>query len=202
MGRATRKAGEKTRERILEYALPLFAQHGFAGTSTRMVAGAADVNVATLAYYFGDKRGMYIAVMERQYTDMQAAAPAALTMKDTPAETIDALVDGAWDFIKAHRTHIQLLIRHVLDAGQHEDMVDRFSEPLMAQATSVVAMFRPDWTETHQRMLILTVMHALVRLVIEDSHQLKVMLQGADPDEAVRTWFKAMVKRELGVEAT
>lgn len=200
MGRATRKAGELTRERILEHALPLFAQHGFAGTSTRMVAGAAEVNVATLAYYFGDKKGLYLAVMERQYTDMVAAAPAALTMKSTPSETVDALVDTAWDFIKTHRTHIQLIIRHVLDAGQHEEIVDRFSEPLMEQAAAVVAMFRPDWSETHRRMLILTIMHALVRLVIEDSRQLGLMLKGADPDEAVRSWFKAMLKRELGIE--
>jgi AcrR family transcriptional regulator len=40
----------------------LFAAQGFSKTSTREVAEAAGVNVASIAYYFGDKAGFYKAV--------------------------------------------------------------------------------------------------------------------------------------------
>ncbi len=200
MGRATRKHGEQTQERILQEALPLFAEHGFSGTSTRMIANAADVNVATLAYYFGDKQGLYIAAMDRMYEDLSAAADGALTLKGSPGETIDALVDVAWAFVKEHETHIRLLMRHVLDSGRWEDAsVERWNEPLMKQAAAVVGMFRPDWPEAHRRMLVLTVMHSIVRMTLEDEDQLQVMLGGVDRDEAVADWFKALLRRELGV---
>ena len=42
--------------------LRLFAQHGFSKTSTRELADAAQVNVAAISYYFGDKAGLYRAV--------------------------------------------------------------------------------------------------------------------------------------------
>jgi TetR/AcrR family transcriptional regulator, regulator of cefoperazone and chloramphenicol sensitivity len=43
-------------------ALRLFANQGYAKTSTRELAEAASVNVASISYYFGDKAGLYRAV--------------------------------------------------------------------------------------------------------------------------------------------
>ena len=55
-------APEDARQRLLMAGLRLFAQQGFAKTSTREVAEAAQVNVAAISYYFGDKLGLYRAV--------------------------------------------------------------------------------------------------------------------------------------------
>ena len=60
--RAPRSDGEQSRERLLHAGLRLFAQQGFAKTSTREIAEAANVNVAAISYYFGDKAGLYRAV--------------------------------------------------------------------------------------------------------------------------------------------
>ena len=60
--RAPRSDGEQSRERLLQAALALFADRGFASTSTREIAEAAGTNVAAIAYYFGDKAGLYRAV--------------------------------------------------------------------------------------------------------------------------------------------
>jgi TetR/AcrR family transcriptional regulator, regulator of cefoperazone and chloramphenicol sensitivity len=49
------------RERLLQAGLRLFAQQGYASTSTRELAQAAKVNVAAISYYFGDKAGLYRA---------------------------------------------------------------------------------------------------------------------------------------------
>lgn len=57
-----RSDGQEARTRLLDAALGLFADKGFAKTSTREIAQVAQVNVASISYYFGDKAGLYRAV--------------------------------------------------------------------------------------------------------------------------------------------
>ncbi len=59
--RNSRSDGEQSRERLLHSALALFAEQGFAKTSTRQLAEAAGTNLAAISYYFGDKAGLYRA---------------------------------------------------------------------------------------------------------------------------------------------
>jgi AcrR family transcriptional regulator len=53
---------DDARARLLQAGLRLFAHQGYRQTSTRELAEAADVNVASISYYFGDKAGLYRAV--------------------------------------------------------------------------------------------------------------------------------------------
>ena len=57
-----RSDGFEARNRLLDAALALFAEKGFSKTSTREIALAAQVNIASISYYFGDKQGLYKAV--------------------------------------------------------------------------------------------------------------------------------------------
>ena len=59
-----RSDGLEARGRLLDAALQLFADQGFSKTSTREIALAAQANVASIRYYFGDKAGLYRAVFE------------------------------------------------------------------------------------------------------------------------------------------
>lgn len=76
--------GDTARERLLSAGLRLFAHQGFARTSTRELAEAAQVNVAAISYYFGDKAGLYRAVffepMAGTSTDVRRIADPALTL--------------------------------------------------------------------------------------------------------------------------
>ena len=47
-----------TKQRILDVAEALFAEHGFAGTSLRQVTSRADVNIAAVNYHFGSKENL------------------------------------------------------------------------------------------------------------------------------------------------
>ncbi len=60
--RKQRSDGIEARIRLLHVALRLFAEKGFSKTSTREIAQAAGVNIASIKYYFGDKAGLYRAV--------------------------------------------------------------------------------------------------------------------------------------------
>jgi AcrR family transcriptional regulator len=59
--RAPRSDGDDTRARLLQAALQLFSEHGFARTSVRAIAVAAGTNVAAIGYHFGDKARLYTA---------------------------------------------------------------------------------------------------------------------------------------------
>ncbi|UXY14103.1 TetR family transcriptional regulator [Chitiniphilus purpureus] len=61
----TAKAQE-TAGRILDAAEVLFVEHGFDGTSMRMITQSAGVNIASVNYYFGSKDGLLKAVFERR----------------------------------------------------------------------------------------------------------------------------------------
>lgn len=53
----------QTRDRILASAAELFAEHGFQGTTVRQICKAARANSAGIHYHFGDKGGLYEAVL-------------------------------------------------------------------------------------------------------------------------------------------
>jgi TetR/AcrR family transcriptional regulator, regulator of cefoperazone and chloramphenicol sensitivity len=61
MHKPKRADGAASRETIVLAALKLFADQGFTNTSTRQIAEAAGANISAIAYYFGDKQGLYRA---------------------------------------------------------------------------------------------------------------------------------------------
>lgn len=79
------KPHEDARQRLLAAGLRLFAQQGFAKTSTRELAEAASVNVAAISYYFGDKAGLYRAVFFEPMGGDASADVAAIT---APGQTL------------------------------------------------------------------------------------------------------------------
>jgi len=54
-----------TKEKILDAAERLFADHGFAETSLRMITTKAEVNLASVNYHFGSKKTLIQAVFHR-----------------------------------------------------------------------------------------------------------------------------------------
>lgn len=199
----TRTDGDRTRERVLEVALPLFAAEGFAGTSVRAVAAAAEVNVATLAYHFTDKQGLYDAVVQRLHEDLAADLGARLVGGEVEAEPRARLrgwLLQAWRFAADHREHLRLLLRHVLDHGsQPSVVVDRWSQPLLERAGALVGFLRPAMPDTERRLLVLTLMHLVVRLVLEDRAQLAAMaaLPEDGAEDAIVDWLTAIAADRL-----
>jgi AcrR family transcriptional regulator len=63
-------ASEDTRQRLLNAAEQLFAEHGISGTTLRALTKAANVNLAAVHYHFGSKEGLLDAVVERRATTM------------------------------------------------------------------------------------------------------------------------------------
>jgi AcrR family transcriptional regulator len=81
-GRAT-----ETRQRILDAALEVFAEKGFAQASTREIAKRAQANIASLHYHFGDKADLYRAVFT-QSSMRTTAEVLGVAPEEAPFEAI------------------------------------------------------------------------------------------------------------------
>lgn len=117
--RAPRSDGAEARHRLLHTALRLFAQKGYAKTSTREIAREAEVNISAISYYFGDKEGLYAATfcepMGGDAADLVAACNVpGQSLQDTlricMVSMIDPLKQG-----EIVRQCIQLHMREMLE---------------------------------------------------------------------------------------
>ena len=61
-----KEAAIGTKQKILDAAEGLFAEHGVAGTSLRAVIAEAGVNLAAVHYHFGSKDALVAAVVHRR----------------------------------------------------------------------------------------------------------------------------------------
>ena len=72
-GRATTRDPERTRAAILSAATQEFTANGLSGARVDAIAARARVNKRMIYHYFGDKEGLYLAVLEATYESIRAA---------------------------------------------------------------------------------------------------------------------------------
>ncbi|MEQ8859695.1 MAG: CerR family C-terminal domain-containing protein [Pseudomonadales bacterium] len=78
----TASRGAATREALIQAGLDVFGRAGYDAASSRALAHAAGVNQALIAYHFGGKHGLYLAVFEhvaQEFSGRIAPVAAELT---------------------------------------------------------------------------------------------------------------------------
>lgn len=82
---------KETREQLLRAATSAFALHGFHAASLKTIAEQAQINQALIAYHFGGKDGLYLAVFENIVQQLQARigerVEAIASLLNTPPAT-------------------------------------------------------------------------------------------------------------------
>lgn len=76
----------ETQVRILDAAEELFMQHGFEGTSMRLLTAKAAVNLAAVNYHFGSKDALIEAVFRRRLDPLNAERVEALDRLERDAQ--------------------------------------------------------------------------------------------------------------------
>ncbi|MEA3638698.1 MAG: CerR family C-terminal domain-containing protein [Lamprobacter sp.] len=79
-----RGSNNRTRERLLQAALEVFAEHGYRAATIREICGRADANVAAVHYHFGDKRTLYEAIYGHLFETLRERRTAFLPPDSAP----------------------------------------------------------------------------------------------------------------------
>jgi len=102
------------RERLLDAASVLFAEQGFAETSTREICTAAGLNPGAIHYHFGDKDGLYRAVLARPLEVMSAQhqgfAEPDLSLREGLSRFFGAFLNEAAEELEL-RLHLRELLK-------------------------------------------------------------------------------------------
>ncbi|MFJ4657235.1 TetR family transcriptional regulator [Nocardia sp. NPDC088792] len=93
---------EGTKSKLLEAAVHEFAERGPDGARVAAIAARAGVNKERIYQYFGDKNGLFEAVLTDQLEQLAAASPLS-------AEKAGDLAEYAGHVYDYHRTHPQFL---------------------------------------------------------------------------------------------
>lgn len=103
-----------TRDRILEAALALFRERGFAETTMREIASHAKVATGLAYYYFESKDAIVLAFYQRARHDLPALLEAAHRGRGLGAR-LAALIDAKLKYFAPNRRFLGALMGHAAD---------------------------------------------------------------------------------------
>src|SRR6478609_384534 len=78
---------------IIHVAEKLFAEKGFEGTSVRDIAGAANINVAMISYYFGSKEKLLEAMVLYRIESLSLQLENLYQEDISPIEKMDKVIE-------------------------------------------------------------------------------------------------------------
>jgi len=83
----------ESRQKILDAALELFAQKGYATTTIREIIDAVGITAPSLYYYFGNKEGLYMELMRTHCAMIDSALASHLHTSESAKRRLKDLVD-------------------------------------------------------------------------------------------------------------
>jgi len=111
--RRPRRSSAEVRELILGAAAELFAEKGFAGTTTREIAERAKVRETTMFRIYDSKEHLYDEAVLRPFTDFLEAFTERWMITEAPvghpAEVLEQFVTELHDLVSQHRGLIAAL---------------------------------------------------------------------------------------------
>ncbi|MFM2399234.1 MAG: hypothetical protein RL341_1391 [Pseudomonadota bacterium] len=134
------------RTRLFLTAIRIFADKGYANASTREICAAANVNVAAIHYYFGDKAGLYRAVFLSPVRELVNAGVEA-SREDMPLE-------------QAMRGLYQTFIRLIASQGEAEQLM-RLHMREMLEPSGLIGDALPEIIAPHHNALVRVICRAL-----------------------------------------
>jgi len=86
-------AVESARARLLSQAIELFNRKGYATTTVREIVEAAGVTKPVLYYYFGNKEGLFLELMQSGWTQFAQVTEEACRSRGSPWQRLLRLCD-------------------------------------------------------------------------------------------------------------
>jgi TetR/AcrR family transcriptional regulator len=192
-GRSRRgRDAQRARAVILDAAEVTFAAHGFDGARSDAIANASGYNVSLLFQYFGDKRGLYTAVLKRADQELRALQTHIITpLVEDGALTghadgfrrfLETVVHLTFDYLVAHPRFLQILTWEMAEGWQ--------------TYTQVVSQLLPEDTDQYERLFQQARNVGLLRSDFSPLIQLTLIFQVCQSYLAFLPLYHLMLARE------
>jgi AcrR family transcriptional regulator len=118
MGRP-RADDPKVKANIMRAAEGLFASQGFAGVGIREITASAGVNGAMIHYYFGNKEGLYRAILKNAAGEIRALLLESTAGLDSVEERLRGFVKAYATYVFSHQNLARILLREMISGGKY-----------------------------------------------------------------------------------
>lgn len=141
-----------TRDRILQAAIDVFSAYGLAGGSVDKISKAAQSHDRMIYYYFGNKEGLFVAVLEEIYRRFNVAESQIEVLADDPLASLERATRFIIHYFRDHPEFVTILNSENLQRGKHVSMArstQRYSVIAVGVIDSVIqqgqaaGLFRP-----------------------------------------------------------
>ena len=112
-------AAERAKADILEVATAEFAEKSFSGARVDEIAAKTQTSKRMIYYYFGDKEGLFTAVLEREYLRIRAEEQALDVENLDPVAAMRKLVETTFDYHTTHEKFIRLVMVENIHRAEH-----------------------------------------------------------------------------------
>ena len=131
--RAPKLSAETRQQQLLDVAIHVFAERGYAAASTQAIAAAAGLAEPTLYRHFASKRALFLAAFDRASTELLDSWRSIAADSPSPLEAIARI--GVWytDRLRARPDDLLLRYRslsHTEDAELRERVRSSYRETL------------------------------------------------------------------------
>ena len=129
------------REHILDIAENLIAEFGYEGTSTRLLAKEAGVNVAMISYYFGSKEKLFEALVERRTSYTREKLTNLVKEETDPWLKLNKVIDLYVERILSNPKFHRILCREI-SLLQRSAMTENLNEILARNTRELIKIVK------------------------------------------------------------
>ena len=109
----------RTMAGILEVATAEFAEKGLAGARIDEIANLTRTSKRMIYYYFGNKEGLYLAVLEEAYRKVRTIESELNLESLAPEDALRALVGFTFDHHHGNKDYIRLVMTENINRGAY-----------------------------------------------------------------------------------
>jgi AcrR family transcriptional regulator len=142
MGNRKNAATSDTEKRLLDCALTLFAERGYAATTIREIIESAGVTRPVLYYYCDSKQGIFLKIVRTTLGETYLGLAQVLFQHSGCADRLRAIARGSFAFC-AQDPRVPMLMFQIY-AGPVEDNVQDLVSGLTAYRFGVIAQVMRD----------------------------------------------------------
>jgi TetR/AcrR family transcriptional regulator len=148
---------DRTRRRLLQSAIKLFAKQGFHAVSVDEIVALAKVNKRMVYHYFGSKDALFEAALVEVYGRIESVEFHAVESGQSPREKLSRLLESYFAFLDEEPEFTRLLQWENLEKGRHLTKENHLltKNPFFAQFQAIVqdgikaGDFRPNLDVPH-----------------------------------------------------